>query len=959
MGGSAQGKSYIYFGCLVIVCSVFPSISEAAVIYSQLSDAATSTDATLAFYKIPAGTSAPNGVKFIDLIASSEAIGHAFDVTVICRAFSNYTGNCPELPDFAIRTDPVGVTMTPTLYHMQFTTGSTTPLDSSRYYAFGIRRWSGDAAGINLRGVTTTSSCVIAGCGLSGSPYVVLSDSELESPACTEDCFSNVLFLPGIESSRLYRPDYAGGTERLWEPGNSSDIRDLYMTDEGKSIRDDIYTKEGDVLDEITVTGANVYKSFMQMMDEMQTEGTINDWGASAYDWRLSLDDVLAYGNAIDDRIYYAGTLAPTSTPYIVQELRRLAAGSKSGKVTIVAHSNGGLVAKRLTQVLGAEASDLIDKMIFVAVPQEGTPIAIAAGLHGYDQAIGPGGLIASESDVRSFASTAPMFYQLLPSAGYFSHVSDPVVSFDESLPEWITRYGSSITTISGLHQFLTDSFGRVASASENTDQPIQLKSGLISAAESLHASLDAWQPPNGVELIQIAGWGVPTTVSGITYKKKGDSVQPEVNFTIDGDGTVVVPSALSTNNLKYWFDLKGYNNDHRVASVFGFLLFNHARILETEQLLSYVSDSITNTTFPISDYIYLSTSAPIADELRLRYSLHSPLTLDLYDNQGRHTGYSTTTGQIEEEIPGTYFAQFGDIKYLFTETSSPSRVILNGYDTGVFTLEVEELEGDTVVASTTWQDMPTTPQTEATLAIESDISTLSALKIDKNGDGAIDLELAPKLNDIVSVPKYPLTITADDKTMTLGGAPPSLTATITGFVDSETLATSDIEGAAECSVDSFSVGPHEITCAIGTMESKKYEFATFVPGILSVVYKWSGFTQPINDTAQYPNQTASIFKAGSTVPVKFQLKKSNGTPIQASSTPRWLAPQKGSSMNASIDESVYTASGTSGSSYRWDAASQQYIYNWSTKGLAAGYWYRIYAQLDDGKTYSVVVGLR
>jgi pimeloyl-ACP methyl ester carboxylesterase len=50
----------------------------------------------------------------------------------------------------------------------------------------------------------------------------------------------------------------------------------------------------------------------------------------------------------LDGKIYYRGTNAATSTPYIIQELRRLAATSKTGKVTIIAHSNGGLLAKAL-----------------------------------------------------------------------------------------------------------------------------------------------------------------------------------------------------------------------------------------------------------------------------------------------------------------------------------------------------------------------------------------------------------------------------------------------------------------------------------------------------------------------------------------------------------------------------------------------------------------------------------
>ena len=72
---------------------------------------------------------------------------------------------------------------------------------------------------------------------------------------------------------------------------------------------------------------------------------------------------------------------------------------------------------------------------------------------------------------------------------------------------------------------------------------------------------------------------------------------------------------------------------------------------------------------------------------------------------------------------------------------------------------------------------------------------------------------------------------------------------------------------------------------------------------------------------------------------------------------PRWLTPVKGSAMSAPIDETVYSASPDSGSTYRYDATSQQYSYNWKT-GSGGNYW-RIGVTLDDGQTYYINIGLR
>ena len=135
------------------------------------------------------------------------------------------------------------------------------------------------------------------------------------------------------------------------------------------------------------------------------------------------------------------------------------------------------------------------------------------------------------------------------------------------------------------------------------------------------------------------------------------------------------------------------------------------------------------------------------------------------------------------------------------------------------------------------------------------------------------------------------------------------------------------------------------------------------VTGSYHVVYSvqqgTAFFLQPINDTAHETGLTTSVFKAGSTVPVKFQLKDANGRVVQANNLPQWLTPAKGSATTSPVDETVYGDPATTGSTYRWDATSQQYIYNWGTARNQAGYYWRIGVQLDDGQTYSVNIGLR
>ena len=130
--------------------------------------------------------------------------------------------------------------------------------------------------------------------------------------------------------------------------------------------------------------------------------------------------------------------------------------------------------------------------------------------------------------------------------------------------------------------------------------------------------------------------------------------------------------------------------------------------------------------------------------------------------------------------------------------------------------------------------------------------------------------------------------------------------------------------------------------------------------GSYRVVYAFSGFMQPINDTSHMlsTNPDVSTFKAASTVPVKFQLTNASGAPIQALSA-QWVTPSKGAATTQAVDETVYTDQPTTGALYRWDSTAQQYIYNWGTAKNQSGFYWRLGVKLDDNQTYYVNISLR
>ena len=147
--------------------------------------------------------------------------------------------------------------------------------------------------------------------------------------------------------------------------------------------------------------------------------------------------------------------------------------------------------------------------------------------------------------------------------------------------------------------------------------------------------------------------------------------------------------------------------------------------------------------------------------------------------------------------------------------------------------------------------------------------------------------------------------------------------------------------------LDTSTVGPKTVTITsvdlAGNETTKTVNYR--------VVYSFLGILQPINTDG------SSVFKLGSTIPVKFQLKDAQGSYVSAA-VAKLTYVKTGSSIASSVNEAVSTAASTTDNFFRYDAFAEQYIFNLSTKGLSEGI-YQLKITLDDGQTYNVQIGLR
>jgi hypothetical protein len=116
------------------------------------------------------------------------------------------------------------------------------------------------------------------------------------------------------------------------------------------------------------------------------------------------------------------------------------------------------------------------------------------------------------------------------------------------------------------------------------------------------------------------------------------------------------------------------------------------------------------------------------------------------------------------------------------------------------------------------------------------------------------------------------------------------------------------------------------------------------------LVYAWSGVLKPLKANG------GSVFKVGSTVPVKFRLTGWSAGIVDLQAR-LFYAMMAGEEVGTVI-EAVSTSSATTGNLFRYDPKSGQYVFNWSTKGLERGV-YRLFIDLGDGEEHMVDLRLK
>ncbi len=164
--------------------------------------------------------------------------------------------------------------------------------------------------------------------------------------------------------------------------------------------------------------------------------------------------------------------------------------------------------------------------------------------------------------------------------------------------------------------------------------------------------------------------------------------------------------------------------------------------------------------------------------------------------------------------------------------------------------------------------------------------------------------------------------------------------------VKSEALSGLDLSGTTHTNPGTYNADPWTFTDATGNYKGAS---GTAKDAILYSTGSCLGspghaVLQPVNPDG------SSVFKQGSTVPVKFRVcdasGNSIGTPgvVTGSGAPVLVSKTDGA---GGVDEAIYST--TPDTAFRWDPTAQQWIFNQSTKNLKSGTVYTYAINLNDG----------
>ena len=513
-----------------------------------------------------------------------------------------------------------------------------------------------------------------------------------------------VIIVPGIMGSVLNNNDPVfsevwPNIDTMLLPGDDSYLNELILPYSGISDENGVIAPT-DIIRQILI------KDFFNgLINELEDSGyeENSNFFVFPYDWRLDIG-------------YLAGNSSISSTGTLQHLITKVKTDTDSDKVDIIAHSMGGLIAKKYIYTFGTSS---VNQFIDIATPHLGAPKAFKILMYGdslgFVKRIPGFELGLNPERVKIISQNFPSVYQLLPSQNYFSENDND--------------YAYYVYDMHDLDN--NDIKGRL-----DYDQSIEFMKNigrneyLLGVNNILHSEIDSYSPQqDNVPTFNIIGCGNPT-IGQIFVMNKEKSGEYEYGLKyINGDSTVPFRSAkhlIATNTY--------YSNETEHAYLPG---ANGIRQL----IISILKDAQQD--FNFADYESLSQTDNICSFSGTQISFHSPIELHVYDENYNHLGLNNDN-DIEMGIEGAQYDIIEDNKFVFLPLGKTYTIIGKATDTGSFNVRIQNINNNQYEQTVYYNEIPIeTTKTKVEFTI-SDEQTEYVMQIDQDGNGDYESEINP-----------------------------------------------------------------------------------------------------------------------------------------------------------------------------------------------------------------------
>ena len=494
--------------------------------------------------------------------------------------------------------------------------------------------------------------------GVAATNSIGKSDFVMQSVRTNKEV---VFFLPGIAGTTL-----KDGSNTVWTPSISNlskDLDELMLDDDGQPINKNVKPDKA---------MPDFYK---QLIDRMKNEGY--DVVEFAYDFRLA--------NA-------------KNTSILEQRINSKMIDAGVDKVSIVAHSMGGLIA---TKFVSQGNNTKINKFITLGTPYFGAPKALYI--------MKTGNFLGSFKDIfisdhlRKIAMRAQSVYDLLPSVKYFND----------------NNYYTIVTYNQLWNQpLVTEHLKTYKDTSDYIRYNVFVKSNdRLQEAELFHNSLDITNTLRLVDSYIIVGENIATPgkvfVNDYTHKYDFSPIM--------GDGTVPLTSSTIGGSLP--------GRTYYVQE-------EHSKLANNPLVQNQVVSILNNK----NDNILNRSRAESVKTIKLK--VECPVELHIYDRNGNHMG-PTETAMYEENISlGSYY-QDGDMKFALLNYDNYNVEIV-GTDNGEMTYTVQIYKDESPEQTIRFEKILISPTT--VIKSNTNIDGGVTLMVDNDSDGETDQIIPPTL---------------------------------------------------------------------------------------------------------------------------------------------------------------------------------------------------------------------